>query len=56
MVVRNLGQRLKTENPSYLLRTVPAYGHKLDGSKAYNTWTGGILGVMGKQMKDLSDG
>ena len=50
---QDLGQRFKTENPVYLLRTLPENVHKLDGSKAYGTWTGGILGVMGKQMEDL---
>jgi hypothetical protein len=50
---QDLGQRFKTENPVFLLRTLPENVHKLDGSKAYGTWTGGLLGVVGKQMEDL---
>ena len=50
---QELGKRFETENPVYLLRTLPENVHRLDGSKAYGTWTGGLLGVLGKQMDDL---
>jgi hypothetical protein len=35
------------------MRTLPENIHQLDGSAAYGTWTGGLLGVWGKQMEDL---
>lgn len=49
-----IGGSFKGQNPMYLLRTLPEKVHKLDGSKAYGTWTGGLLAVVGKQMEDLS--
>lgn len=51
---QTLGQSFNKQNPVYLLRTLPENVHKLDGSKAYGTWTGGVLGVFAKQMEDLS--
>ena len=51
---RQIGQEFKSQNPFYLIRTLPENIYKLDGSPAYNTWTGGLLGVMTKQMEDLS--
>ena len=29
--------------------------YMLNGERAYSVWEGGLLGVMGKQMEDLSD-
>ncbi|WP_305417373.1 hypothetical protein [Photobacterium leiognathi] len=49
------GQEYGTQNPIYTLRTLPQNVYNLDGTKAFPTWTGGILGVMGKQMEDLSE-
>jgi len=50
---RKVGQEFKSQNPIYTMRTLPENIHKLDGSAAYGTWTGGLLGVLGKQMEDL---
>lgn len=50
---RKIGQEFQTQNPVYTMRTLPENIHKLDGTAAYGTWTGGWLGVMGKQMEDL---
>ncbi len=50
---RKVGQEFKDQNPIYTMRTLPENIHKLDGTAAYGTWTGGWLGVMGKQMEDL---
>jgi len=52
---RQLGIEFGTQNPIYTIRTFPEHMTKLDGSAAYPTWTGGWLGVSGKQMEDFSD-
>ncbi len=43
------------QNPVFLLRTLPEKLANADGTAAYQAWTGGLLGVVGKQMEDLSD-
>ena len=50
-----LGSSYSYQNPIYLLRTFPENTFLLDGTKAYSTWTGGVLGVMNKQMEDLNE-
>jgi hypothetical protein len=50
-----LGKEFGTQNPIYTIRTFPEHLTKLDGSAAYPTWTGGWLGVSGKQMEDFND-
>lgn len=52
---KNMGTEYKTQNPMYTLRTMPENTYKLDGSKAFETWTGGVLGVLGQQMKDFTE-
>lgn len=42
------------QNPIYLIRTLPEKVYHLDGNPAYGTWTGGWLGVMGRQMDDVN--
>lgn len=51
---RKLGEEFEHQNPIYTLRTFPGNVYKLDGSLAYGQWTGGWLGVVGKQMEDLN--
>jgi hypothetical protein len=51
---QKVGQDYEHQNPVYTLRTFPENVYKLDGSAAYSTWTGGMLGVLGKQMEDLT--
>ena len=43
------------QNPVYLLRTLPEKLYHPDGSPAFGTWSGGLLGVTTRQMEDLSD-
>jgi len=43
------------ENPIYLIRTLPEKLYLPDGTPAYGTWTGGFLGVLGAQMRDVND-
>lgn len=34
---------------------MPSHVYNLDGTPAYETWSGGWLGVMNKQLEDLDD-
>ncbi|MAV75759.1 MAG: hypothetical protein CL691_03980 [Cellvibrionales bacterium] len=52
---KELGSSFSYQNPVYLLRNFPENAYLLDGSKAYSTWTGGVIGVVGRQMEDLND-
>jgi hypothetical protein len=51
---RKLGQEYGTQNPAYTIRTLPENLYKSDGSHAFGTWTGGIFGVLGRQMEDFT--
>lgn len=50
-----LGAEYGEQNPIYTLRTFPEHLYHPDGTPAYGTWTGGMLGVLGKQMEDFND-
>ncbi len=51
-----LGQSYSADdNPVYLIRTLPQELSNPDGSPAFETWTGGMLGVLTKQMTDAND-
>jgi len=50
---QTLGAEYGTQNPAYTLRTLPQNIYKLDGTPAFETWTGGMLGVLGRQMDDF---
>lgn len=50
---KNLGLEFGTQNPIYTMRTLPQNVRRLDGTSAYGTWTGGLLGVVARQMEDL---
>jgi len=50
-----LGAEYGTQNPVYTMRTFAENVYQLDGTAAFGTWTGGILGVMSKQMEDFND-
>lgn len=52
---KQLGSEYSTQNPIYTTRTFPENLLKMDGTKAYGTWTGGILGVLKEQMEDFND-
>ncbi|MET3916854.1 hypothetical protein ABID97_003636 [Variovorax sp. OAS795] len=49
-----LGKEFGDQNPVYTIRTFPQNLRKLDGTAAYETWTGGMLGVLSKQMEDVN--
>jgi hypothetical protein len=52
---RTLGSDYQSQNPAYTLRTLPEHVYRLDGSSAFGTWTGGLIGVLGKQMEDVNE-
>ena len=48
-----LGRDYGTENPIYTIRTFPEKLRKPDGTRAFAAWTGGLLGVLNRQMEDF---
>ncbi|MCY0146974.1 hypothetical protein OEG84_04385 [Hoeflea sp. G2-23] len=49
---RTLGEERDWQNPVYTIRTMPENARKMDGTRAFSSWTGGMLGVVNAQMKD----
>jgi len=49
---RQLGEERDWQNPLYTIRTMPSNLLDSSGRSAFETWTGGLLGVMGQQMED----
>ncbi len=52
---KQLGEEFGTQNPVYTIRTFTENLLRPDGSRAYPTWTGGLIGVAGKQIEDFND-
>ena len=52
---KTLGVEFGEQNPVYTMRTLPENIFHLDGTAAFGTWTGGVLGVLGKQMEDFTE-
>ena len=50
-----LGKEFNFQNPVYTTRTFPVNLYNLDGTKPYPGWTGGLFGVVGKQVEDFKD-
>lgn len=50
-----LGEEYETQNPVYTMRTFPENLYSPNGQKAFGEWTGGLLGVVGKQMEDFTE-
>jgi len=50
-----LGSELDSQNPLYTIRTFPENLYTLDGKRAYGSWTGGLFGVLSKQMGEFND-
>lgn len=51
---KQIGEEYGAQNVIYTLRTMPENVYELDGSPAFSSWSGGWLGVVGKQFEDLS--
>lgn len=49
---RQLGEERAWQNPVYTVRTIAENVLDLSGRAAFGTWTGGFIGVVGKQMED----
>jgi len=45
----------ESQNPVYTIRTFPENLYTIDGKNVYGEWTGGLLGVVTKQMEDFND-
>lgn len=52
---KKLGQEYGEQNPVYTMRTFTEHLYTPEGKKAFNTWTGGLLGVLKKQMEDFDE-
>ncbi|MGC6247153.1 hypothetical protein ACNO7P_01685 [Bisgaard Taxon 45] len=50
---KKMGNEYGNENPIYVVRTFPENVYTMDGQRAFNKWTGGLLGVSSKQMEDF---
>lgn len=51
---QRLGREYGTENPLYTIRTMPENVYSIEGARVFDTWTGGVLGVMGKQLEEVN--
>lgn len=49
------GAEFGIQNVIYTTRTFPENLKRPDGSAAFDTWTGGLLGVSGKQIEDFNN-
>lgn len=52
---RELGQEYGFQNPIYTARTLPENVETLGGGNAFPRWSGGLLGVVQKQMEDHAE-
>ncbi|BAV45427.1 Uncharacterized protein MLTONO_0524 [Mesorhizobium loti] len=52
---RQTGREREWQNPVYVIRTLPENLKRIDGEPAFDTWTGGWLGVASKQMEDHAE-
>ena len=52
---RTIGEERGWQNPVYTFRTMPENMMDMAGKKAFETWTGGVLGVLNKQLEDHND-
>ena len=52
---QEIGATRQTQNPVHTMRTMQEHLTNLDGTPAFGTWTGGWLGVLGKQLEDHNE-
>lgn len=50
---KEMGEEYGPQNPVYTIRTMPEKLLRPDGTRAFDTWTGGLLGVLEKQLDDV---
>lgn len=51
---KEIGESFSYQNPVYLVRTLPEKLETPDGRRAFSSWSGGLLGVLGAQMDDVN--
>lgn len=49
---QEIGATRQTQNPVYTMRTMQEHLSNPDGTPAFQQWSGGWLGVLGKQLED----
>jgi len=49
---RRIGSEYAWQNPIVLVRTLPENVEALDGGRAFSEWSGGLLGVVSRQLED----
>ena len=52
---QEIGATRQTQNPVYTMRTMQEHVQNPDESPAFEVWTGGWLGVFGKQLEDHNE-
>jgi hypothetical protein len=52
---QEIGATREIQNPVYTMRTMQEHLYNPDGSPAFGVWTGGWLGVLGKQLEDHNE-
>lgn len=52
---QKIGKEYDLQNPVYTMRTFTENLKTAEGNKAYSTWSGGLLGVLNKQIEDFND-
>jgi hypothetical protein len=52
---QKLGEEYSFQNPVYTMNHFAENVYNLDGTPAFGTWTGGWLGVAGKQIEDFGE-
>lgn len=51
---QTMGREAAYQNPIYTVRTLPEKLLRPDGTQAFSSWTGGLIGVLGQQMEDVN--
>jgi hypothetical protein len=52
---QEIGATRQTQNPVYTMRTMQEHMSNPDEAPAFGTWTGGWIGVLGKQLEDHNE-
>lgn len=52
---QEIGATRQTQNPVYTMRTMQEHLSNPDGTRGFAQWTGGWLGVLGKQLEDHNE-
>ena len=50
-----MGNEFVYQNPVYTIRTLPEKLSRPDGRPAFDSWSGGFIGVMSAQMEDVNE-